>query len=564
MEALDAQQVLVWLEAAGALLGRHALSVVVFLPIATGLGLIGAGGLASFLLQSDGFSPRVWKGAGVVGSALTFALALAVPWRQYDPERAGMQLVEHVAWLPGLGIHYFVGVDGISLPLVVLATFLVPLVLIASWNDIDHSRRSFVFFVLSAETLALGALCSLNLFAFYAFFEAMALPMVFLVGVFGGARRIRAAVELLLFWSVGSLLLLVSMLSLVELNFQQGAVLNFDLVASAAPGLPLLETRVPVTGEAAWWKTQTWLFVGFALAFAVKVPLVPLHTWLADAHAEAPTAGSALLSGVLVTTAAYGLVRLALPLFPNVVAEDLPWLLGAAAAGAVYCALVALVQRDVLRLVAYWSAAQLAMVALGIFSADLQGVVGGVVAIVSHGLCTAGLFLIVGFVRSRRGTAELDALGGLAKPMPVFAATFGVVALAAAGVPMLSGFVGEWLVLLGAFAASPGVAVTALVGGLLAAVVGARLFGRVALGPLDDPANRGLIDLSWRERSVALALVLAVVAVGVHPEPLLRRVEPAAVELLATARQRAQTAPPQAEPTPLASLGATRPERSAP
>jgi len=554
LEAFEALQGFVWLAADE--LQLRALSVVIFLPLATAIGLVLTGGVASFAAQSDGLSGQTWKIAGLVGSTLTFFVAAFLLWNGFDAEQPGHQFVEHHTWLPELGIRYFVGLDGISLALVLLTTFLVPVVLLACWNDIDHSRRSWIFFVLALETGMLGAFASLNLFAFYVFWEAMMVPMYFIIGIWGGARRIYAALKFFLFTLFGSLLMLVAMLALVHLNFEQAGVLNFDLVAGPlGQGLPLIETVVPRLGEAPWWQTQRWLFLGFAIAFAIKVPLVPFHTWLPDAHVEAPTGGSAILAGVLLKMGTYGYLRFALPLFPTAALALLPWLLGVAALGIVYGSLLALVQQDVKKLVAYSSIAHLGFVSLGIFSLDLHGIVGSVVAMVSHGLVTGGLFLLVGFIYERRGTRELSALGGLAKPMPVYAAFFAVVVMASIGLPVSSGFVGEFLILLGSFATSPWAAAAAVLGVVLGAVYMLRLLGGLVFGPLDDPANRGLIDLSWRERSVLVALVSAIVWIGLYPEPLLRRIEPTAVELLATMRERGAVLPGDERSPPEAARG---------
>ena len=293
---------------------------------------------------------------GLAASLATFALSVLL-WHAFDPTQTGYQFVEWAPWMPEWGIHWFVGIDGISLLLVVLTTFLVPLVLVSSWNDVAKSVRSYVFFMLFLETGMLGAFVSLNLFQFYVFWELMLVPMYFIIGIWGGPRRVYAAVKFFLFTMVGSLLMLVAILVIYYLNFEQhgaGIGLNFDLVRAPGSVHPaLLETSIPLLGQAVWWQTQPWLFAAFALAFAIKVPLVPFHTWLPDAHVEAPTGGSVILAGVLLKMGTYGFVRFALPLFPAAAVEYAPVMFALAVIGILYGALVAMVQSDVKKLVAY-------------------------------------------------------------------------------------------------------------------------------------------------------------------------------------------------------------------
>jgi NADH-quinone oxidoreductase subunit M len=522
----------------------HLLTWITFLPGATALLLLAAGPLGA-LLGARGVPEGAWRIAGVASTLATFLLSL-VAWFSYDPTNTAFQFIEYAPWLPEWGIHWFVGIDGISLLLVVLTTFLVPIVLVASWNDITRSVRSWVFFVLFLETGMLGAFVSLNLFQFYLFWELMLIPMYFIIGVWGGPRRVYAAVKFFLFTMFGSLLMLVAILVVYWLNFEQqqqagGAAARLILDFVQAPGGPapaLRDTLVPLAGQAVWWKTQPWLFAAFALAFAIKVPLVPFHTWLPDAHVEAPTGGSVILAAVLLKMGTYGFVRFALPLFPVAAAQFVPVIFALGVIGVLYGALVAMVQTDVKKLVAYSSVAHLGFVMLGMFAFNVEGLEGSVLQMVNHGLSTGALFLLVGMLYERRHTREIAQFGGIAKPMPVFAALFGIVTMSSIGLPGLNGFVGEFLILLGTFEASAWVAVAATFGVVLAAVYMLWMVQRVMFGPVENPENRGLIDLSLREKAVLVAMLVPIVWLGVHPETALRRLHPSMVELLRVMEER--------------------------
>jgi NADH-quinone oxidoreductase subunit M len=507
---------------------QYLLTIITFFPLVTALGLMGTSVLAS-ILGVNGLPAALWKPIALASSILTFLLSLRL-FAVFDPLETGFQLVEHVPWIPEYGIHYFVGVDGISLLLVLLTTFLMPVVLLASWNDISKSLRNYLFFMLSLETGMLGAFVSLNLFQFYVFWEVMLVPMYFIIGIWGGPRRVYAAIKFFLFTMVGSLLMLLAMLVLYYLNFDQTGVLNFDLVAPGGEAGGLLQTVVPLDGT--WWKSQTWLFAAFALAFAIKVPMVPLHTWLPDAHVEAPTSGSVVLAGVLLKMGTYGFLRFAIPLFPSAAVEFTPWIMALSVIGIVYGSLVAMVQSDIKKLVAYSSVAHLGFVMLGIFTLNVHGLNGGVLQMINHGLSTGALFILVGMLYERRHTREIADFGGVARPMPVFAACFGVVTMSSIGLPMLNGFVGEFLILLGTYLVAPIFAIIATSGVVLAAAYMLWMFRRVMFGPVDNPENRGLIDLGLREKVVMMALLIPIIWIGVYPNPLLRRIEPSVIELI--------------------------------
>ncbi len=521
----------------GPYVDAYLISWVVFLPLASALLLLVANVITGFLLRSNGLPKVVWQVTAMATTTLTFLAALFGLWGRFDPERTGYQLVERASWLPDYGIHYFVGVDGISLVLVLLTSFLMPVVLLASWNEIDRSLRSYLFFMLVLETAMLGTFVALNLFQFYLLWEITLVPMLFIIGIWGGPRRIHAATKFFLFSVSGSLVMLVALVMVYSMNFKQGGALNFDLVSfvgAPAPGIPLLDTVIPARASdgTPWWQSQLWLFLAFAIAFGVKVPLFPLHTWLPDAHVEAPTGGSVILAGVLLKMGAYGFLRFALPLFPDATREWLPWIVALSLIGIVYGSLLAMVQHDVKKLVAYSSVAHLGFVMLGISALNLQGLTGSVLQMVNHGLSTAALFVLIGFVYARRRTREISEFGGLARPMPVFAAALGLVAMSSIGLPGLGGFVGEFLILLGTFGANPWAAVVASSGVVLAAVYMLWMVRRVIFGPLHKPENRGLIDLDLRERIAVGLLVVPIVWIGLYPSPLLRRIEPSVSILL--------------------------------
>ncbi|UCE87001.1 MAG: NADH-quinone oxidoreductase subunit M, partial [Deltaproteobacteria bacterium] len=446
--------------------------------------------------------------------------------------KTGYQFVEHAPWIAEYGIHYHVGIDGISLVLVMLTTFLMPVVLAASWTDITRSIKSYFFFMLFLETGMLGAFVSLNMFLFYIFWEVMLIPMYFIIGIWGGPRRIYAAIKFFLFTMFGSLLMLVAMLVLYYLYFDQFGALNFDLVDVTGTGVALLDTEIALAGEDVWWKTQHWLFAAFALAFAIKVPMVPFHTWLPDAHVEAPTAGSVVLAGVLLKMGTYGFLRFAVPLFPDAAVAAVPVIITLSLIGIIYGSLVAMVQSDVKKLVAYSSVAHLGFVMLGMFAFNREGLEGSVLQMVNHGLSTGALFLLVGMIYERRHTREIGEFGGIAKPMPVFAALFGIVTMSSIGLPMLNGFVGEFLILLGAFARSAVAGVLATSGVVLAAAYMLWMYRRVFFGAVENPENRGLIDLDLREKAVMLAMVIPIFWIGVYPNPLLRRLDGAVSEVM--------------------------------
>ena len=525
------------------------LSVVSFLPLGAALLLLALDQAAKS--AGSELAAPIWKVGGLAASLVTFVVSLRL-WTGYDPTIADYQFVEHTPWLAEWGVNYFVGVDGISVLLILLTTFLQPIVLIASWHDIKHSLKSYVFFMLALETGMIATFAALNLFQFYLFWELMLIPMYFIIGIWGGPRRVYAAIKFFLFTMVGSLLMLVAMLVVYRLHFEQTGTFTLDLVAPPGGALPgLLDTNILPAGDV-WWRTQPWLFAAFALAFGIKVPVFPFHTWLPDAHVEAPTAGSVILAGVLLKMGTYGFVRFALPLFPDASVQFAPLVFGLGLAGILYGALVAMVQKDIKKLVAYSSIAHLGFVMLGTFALNDEGLKGAVLQMVSHGLSTGALFLLVGMLYERRHTREISAFGGIAKPMPVYAAMLGIVTMSSIGLPGLNGFVGEYLILLGTFHAAPWVAVAATLGVVLAAVYMLWMVRRVVFGPVEIAENRGLIDLDLREKLVIAAVVIPIIWIGVYPQPLLTRLSAPVGEILRVMEaKRAPSALPGAPPEAL-------------
>jgi NADH-quinone oxidoreductase subunit M len=462
------------------------------------------------------------RGVTFVGMLASLASVLLVVAR-FAPQ-SGLQLVERAAWVERFGIEYHLGVDGISLWLVALTGFLGPIAVLGSWNGIRERVREFHFLLLLLQTGMLGVFLSLDLFLFYVFWEVTLIPMYFLIGVWGHERRLYAAYKFFVYTMAGSLLMLVAILALVVQHQRQTGIYTFDL-------LSLYATQIPPAQE-------IWYFAAFALAFAIKVPLWPLHTWLPDAHVEAPTAGSVILAAVLLKMGTYGFLRFAIPLFPGGMQIMLPLLLALAVIGIIYGALVALVQPDLKKLVAYSSVSHLGFVTLGLFCFNTQGLEGSLYQMLNHGVSTGALFLLVGMLYERRHTRAIAEFGGIARSMPIYATIFIIVTLSSIGLPGSNGFVGEFLILLGAFKAARPHAILAATGVVLGAVYMLWAAQRVLFGPLDKDANRDLPDLSRRELAVLLPLVALIVLMGVWPRPFIDRMHAAVGDLVAHVEQR--------------------------
>jgi len=479
------------------------------------------------------FVPRrtdaTFKVGGLAVSLVAFLLSVSL-FVGFDDAVAAFQFEEVRAWMPGFGISYHLGIDGISLLLVLLTTFLTPVALASAWHAIENRWKEFVVTMLILETGMLGVFVSLDLFLFYVFWEAMLIPMYFIIGVWGGADRIYAAVKFVLYTMVGSVLMLVAILALYAQHGAATGTYTFDL--------PVLARWVIPSGL-----PQDLMFLAFALAFAIKVPLFPFHTWLPDAHVEAPTAGSVILAGVLLKMGTYGFLRFCLPLFPGSSLTFGPPILALSVIGIVYGAWVSTVQPDMKKLVAYSSVSHLGFVMLGIFTLTPQGLVGGVIQMVNHGLSTGALFLLVGMIYERRHSRLIADYGGLWGVVPAFSALFLVVALSSLGLPGLNGFVGEFLVLVGAFRTTPWLAALATTGIIFAAVYLLWMYQRVILGEITHEANRRLHDLSVREWALLVPVVVLIVWIGVYPTAFTGKTGATIEALIAQVRSKASVAP---------------------
>jgi len=448
----------------------------------------------------------------LVVALLEFIFSLPL-YFNFRLDTAAMQFVEKAPWIPEYGMSYFLGIDGISLFLVLLTTFLTLVSVISCWTDIQDKVKEFMICLLFLETGMIGVFVALDLFLFYVFWEVMLIPMYLLIGVWGNPkRRIYAAIKFIIYTMVGSVLMLVAILVLYFHNLAVTGTYTFDL-------LELYKLPVPIN-------VQFWLFLAFGVAFAIKVPMFPFHTWLPDAHTEAPTVGSVLLAAILLKMGTYGFLRFSIPLFPNASIQLVPLVSILAIIGIIYGALVCLVQQDLKRLIAFSSVSHLGFVVLGLFALNLQGIEGGILQMINHGFSTGALFLLVGMIYERRHTRMIEDFGGLWRQMPIFAAFFMVVTLSSIGLPGLNGFVGEFLILVGTFRVTAVFAVVAATGIILAAAYMLWAYQRVMFGELTKAENKVLKDLSAREILVLSCVTLFIVWIGIYPQTFLSRMEP--------------------------------------
>ena len=475
----------------------HLLSIVLFVPLA-GMLILLALPAANFKLH------RLW---GNIVSAAAFALSLLII-PAFNSNAAGYQLVERAPWIPSFGAQYLVGIDGISLLMVLLTTLITLVSSVCSWRSITRRTKLYYSMLLLLETGVLGVFLSLDLFLFYIFWDVVLVPMYFLIGIYGGERRSYAAIKFFIYTLLGSVFMLLGFLALY---FQHGArtgTYTFEIEK-------LLTLNLPPNVE-------QWIFFALFLGFAVKVPMFPLHTWLPDAHTEAPTAGSVLLASLLLKMGTYGFLRFSLPLLPK--ASTAPWIVNTMVAlsliAIIYGALVCLTQRDWKRLVAYSSVSHLGFCTLGIFALNEQGLAGSVIQQVNHGITTGLLFLLVGFIYDRRHTRQIADYGGVAQSMPLFATVFAITAFASAGLPLLNGFIGEFTIISGAFQVNRWWAVVGVIGLVLGMSYLLWLYQRTMLGPMKHEENRGLRDLLWMERVAVAPLLALVFAIGLYPRPL--------------------------------------------
>lgn len=498
------------------ILGIPILSLLIFFPL---LGVI-------ILLFVDKEKLGSIRAVALLFSLVEFFLSLPL-FFAFNTKIAEMQFVEDAWWIRSYGISYKLGIDGISLLLVLLTTFLTVLCILSSWKAITAHVKEFMISFLFLETGMLGALVSLDLILFYVFWELMLIPMYLLIGIWGSPeRRIYAAVKFFLFTMAGSVLMLVAILVLYFINLKAAGQPSFDV-------LDLYKLKIPV-------ETQYWLFGAFALAFAIKVPMFPFHTWLPDAHAEAPTAGSVILAGVLLKMGTYGFIRFAIPLFPNAAFDLLPLVCVLALIGIIYGALVSMMQPDLKRLVAFSSVSHLGYVMLGMFALNTQGVQGSIYQMLNHGISTGSLFLIVGMVYERRHTRMISEFGGLSKVMPVFAIFFMIVTLSSIGLPGTNGFVGEFLILLGAFQANKVYGILAATGVVLGAAYMLWMFQRVMFGRVTNPKNEGLKDLSGREIAILVPMVVIIFLMGIYPKLFFNKMDVTVEKFLKDFRGRVE------------------------
>ena len=484
-----------------ALGGFQILSLTLFIP------LIGA------LIIMFGFrreQVQAIKSFAFVVTLIDFLVSLPILFA-FDTSTHQFQFVDEARWIDTIGVEYFLGVDGISLLLVFLTTLLGVIAVLCSFTAIEEREKEYYFSLLFLQTGMLGVFIALDFFLFYVFWEIMLVPMYFLIGIWGGPRKLYAAIKFFLYTLFGSVFMLLAILALYFRHYAQTGVLTFNF-------LELLKTNIDPL-------YQVWLFLAFFLAFAIKVPMFPFHTWLPDAHVEAPTAGSVILAGVLLKMGTYGFLRFSLPLFPVASQTFIPMMAILAIVGIIYGALVAMAQPDLKKLVAYSSVSHLGFVMLGIFTMTPEGVQGALLQMLNHGLSTGALFLIVGMLYERRHTRMIADYGGLAKQMPVFAALFGITMFSSIGLPGLNGFIGEFLILVGAFKTSYVWAAFAVLGIILGAAYMLWAYQRVMFGELDKSENARISDCNGREVAYMVPIVLLMVWIGIYPKPYLRSME---------------------------------------
>jgi NADH-quinone oxidoreductase subunit M len=506
---------------------QYLLTILILLPVAGAVAAIGH----SFVYKRE--TDYRWIALGF--SIATFALSLLL--LTGDATGAGFRFVQDVPWINSIGARFHLGVDGISLWLVLLTTLLVPISILSSWSSVKKRTLSYYVFLLVLESAMIGVFVSLDLLLFYLFFEASLVPMFFLIGIWGGERRIYAATKFFIYTAIGSLLMLVGIIALYFIHKNQVGYGTFDyqtLLNSMQTGAMHLATL---------GRAEFWLFLAFALAFCIKVPLFPFHTWLPDAHTEAPTAGSVILAGVLLKMGTYGLLRFNLALFPTASRAFAPYIIVLAIIGIIYGALVAMVQPDVKRLVAYSSVSHMGFVVLGLFSFTELGMQGALYQMLNHGVSTGALFLFVGMIYERRHTRMISEFGGLATSMPWFSALFVIASLSSIGLPLLNGFIGEFLIMIGTWTSKavtwPWIAtMLAGTGVIWAAVYMLWMLQRVVFGRITNPENAKLKDLNAREMGLLIPLLLLMLLMGAYPRPFLDRSRASVAEVRTRIEER--------------------------
>jgi NADH-quinone oxidoreductase subunit M len=486
----------------------HLLSIVLFLPLA------GAG----VLLLIPRTHERAIKWTATLVALADFALSLPL-WFRYDAAFTGWQFAERGEWIPSIGASYYVGVDGFSALLVLLTTLIGWIAVLSSWEAIRERIKEYYVCLLVLQTGMLGAFVSLDFLLFFLFWEVMLVPMYFLIAIWGGGRRLYSAIKFFLYTLAGSVVMLLGILALYFYNHSVAGTYTFEITRFHQLSVP--------------FQLQKWIFVAFFFGFAVKVPLFPLHTWLPDAHTDAPTAGSVILAAILLKMGTYGFIRFSLPMLPDASRYFVPVMVALAIVGIIYGALVALAQTDWKRLVAYSSVSHMGMVMLGTFALTPVGLTGSIIQQINHGISTGALFLIVGIVYERRHTREIADYGGLSKAMPVFATIFLIMTLSSIGLPALNGFIGELLILQGVYPVSRVWTAVAASGIVLGAAYMLWLYQRTMFGRTDRPENAGMADLNGRELATFLPLIALAVWIGLYPSPFLRRIESSVSRVIA-------------------------------
>jgi NADH-quinone oxidoreductase subunit M len=478
----------------------HYLSLILFTP------LIGA--FLILLINKQNENAIRW-----VANVVAFAgFVISVPlWFWFNPQGPDFQFIERAPWIPSIGADYFIGIDGLSTLLILLTTMMGSIAVLSSWNAITERLKEYYIFLLVLQTGMLGAFMSLDFLLFFLFWEVMLVPMYFLIGIWGSANRLYSAIKFFLYTLVGSVVMLLGILALYFYHHQVTGVYSFDVT---------LFHKLNVPPDLQWW-----VFLAFFLGFAIKVPMFPFHTWLPDAHTDAPTAGSVILAAVLLKMGTYGFIRFSLPILPEATRTFTPFVAFLCIVGIVYGALVALAQKDWKRLVAYSSVSHMAMVMLGMFALNPVGITGSIIQQLNHGISTGALFLLVGVVYERRHTREISEYGGLSKVMPVYAAVFLFMTMSSIGLPTLNGFIGEFLILQGVFMHSMMWAAFAASGVVLGAAYMLYLYQRTMFGKIENPKNEHLPDLSLRELATFAPLIVLAIWIGLYPKPFLDRLE---------------------------------------
>jgi NADH-quinone oxidoreductase subunit M len=504
----------------------HYLSLILFTP------MIGAALL--LLVPKENANAIRW----IANIVALVGFVISVPlWFWFNPSAADFQFIERAPWIPSVGAEYFLGVDGLSTLLILLTTMMGFIAVLSSWTAITERVKEYYIFLLLLQTGMLGAFMSLDFLLFFLFWEVMLVPMYFLIGIWGSANRLYSAIKFFLYTLVGSVVMLLGILALYFQNHSATGVYTFDVTTFHKLNLP--------------YELQWWVFLAFFLGFAIKVPMFPFHTWLPDAHTDAPTAGSVILAAVLLKMGTYGFLRFSLPILPDASRNFVPMMVLLSIVGIVYGALVALAQKDWKRLVAYSSVSHMAVVMLGMFALNPVGITGSIVQQLNHGISTGALFLLVGIVYERRHTREISEYGGLSKVMPVYAAIFLVMTMSSIGLPTLNGFIGEFLILQGVFVASKVWAAFAASGVVLGAAYMLYLYQRTMFGKIENPKNERLLDLSHREFATFAPLLILAVWMGIYPAPFLVRLEKSVQHIVErVSPQYAQAYAANCDPTP--------------